>query len=388
MAPLDATLLVVDDIEDNREMLTERLAQLGYRNVTTADSGRMALELIGKQRFDLVLLDVMMPVTSGPQVLEQLRREARLAELPVIMVSALSELDTVVRCIELGAEDYLTKPVNTTLLRARIGATLEKKRLRDAARARLVELDEELAAARALQLGMVPEDLHSPDSPVSVHALLEPARQVSGDLCDFFAGEGDALWFVVGDVSGKGPAAALFMARTWSTFRSIATRRGTAEQGEPGRVLSAVNRALCHANQSSMFATLVAGRLHAASGVVELANAGHPAALLLGGDGRVSAVESVALPPLGAWPDTAYPTGRFQLAPRDGLFVYTDGITEATDPGGAQYSEERLHADLAELGAGPGRELLRALLERVRRFAGATPPADDLTALLLRWRPG
>src|SRR5688500_10842327 len=103
------SLLVVDDNEDNREILGARLTQLGYTNVTMATGGREALDLIERKPFDLVLLDVMMPEVGGIQVLEALRGKKRLASLPVIMVSAASEQESVVRCVELGAEDYLTK---------------------------------------------------------------------------------------------------------------------------------------------------------------------------------------------------------------------------------------------------------------------------------------
>ena len=170
----------------------------------------------------------MMPGIGGIQVLETLREKQRLASLPVIIVSAASEQESVVRCIELGAEDYLTKPVNATMLRARVGATLEKKRLRDEARMRMVELGHELAAARELQRGMVPLDHEREDSPVAMHFLLEPARELGGDLCDFLFSDADTLWIGLGDVSGKGVAAAIFMARTWSVLRSIAGRASRA----------------------------------------------------------------------------------------------------------------------------------------------------------------
>jgi class 3 adenylate cyclase len=124
-------LLVVDDNEDNRYTLTTRLKRQGYPDVVTANDGRQALELLRKQPFDLVLLDIMMPELNGYQVLEQLKADDRLRHIPVIMISAVDELDSVIRCVELGAEDYLQKPFNPTLLRARIGACLEKKRLRD-----------------------------------------------------------------------------------------------------------------------------------------------------------------------------------------------------------------------------------------------------------------
>ena len=134
MIPSEAALLVVDDNEDNRYTLTRRLKREGYTNLTTANDGRQALELVRSQKFDLMLLDIMMPEINGYEVLEQLKADTELRHLPVIMISAVGEVESVVRCIELGAEDYLPKPFDATLLRARVGASLEKKRLRDEVR--------------------------------------------------------------------------------------------------------------------------------------------------------------------------------------------------------------------------------------------------------------
>ena len=133
---LDAALLVVDDIDDNRFALTRRLAREGYKNLTTAGDGQEALELLNSRPFDLVLLDIMMPKLNGYEVLERMKADGRLRHIPVIMISAIDELDSVIRCIELGAEDYLPKPFNPTLLRARVGASLERKRLHDQVMAR------------------------------------------------------------------------------------------------------------------------------------------------------------------------------------------------------------------------------------------------------------
>ena len=123
-------LLVVDDNKVNRLLLGRGLEQQGHQ-VAFAENGRQALEMLRQSKFDLVLLDIQMPEMDGYQVLEALTGDLGLRDLPVIITSALEELDSVVRCIEMGAEDYLTKPVNPVLLRARIGASLEKKRLRD-----------------------------------------------------------------------------------------------------------------------------------------------------------------------------------------------------------------------------------------------------------------
>jgi adenylate cyclase len=128
--PGGARLLVVDDNKVNRLLLTRNLELQGHR-VARAENGRVALEMLRREPFDLLLLDIEMPEMDGFQVLEQLTGDLQLRDLPVIVTSSLEGIDNVVRCIELGAEDYLTKPVNAVLLKARIGASLEKKRLRD-----------------------------------------------------------------------------------------------------------------------------------------------------------------------------------------------------------------------------------------------------------------
>ena len=125
-----ARLLVVDDNKVNRLLLTRSLEMQGHI-VASAENGRIALEMLRRESFDLVLLDMEMPEMDGFQVLEQLIADRKLSDLPVIVTSSLEGVASVVRCIELGAEDYLTKPVNPVLLKARIGASLEKKRLRD-----------------------------------------------------------------------------------------------------------------------------------------------------------------------------------------------------------------------------------------------------------------
>ena len=130
MAERGARLLVVDDNKVNRLLLARSLELQGHR-VALAENGRIALEMLRREPFDLLLLDIEMPEMDGLQVLEQLKADRQLRDLPVIVTSAIEGLDNVVRCIELGAEDYLHKPVNPVLLKARIGASLEKKRLRD-----------------------------------------------------------------------------------------------------------------------------------------------------------------------------------------------------------------------------------------------------------------
>ena len=151
-------VLVVDDNEINRDMLSRRLEREGLA-VTTAENGRVALALVQAKPFDLVLLDVLMPEMNGLEVLQRIKGDAALRHIPVIMISALDELEYVVRCIEIGAEDYLPKPFNPVLLRARIGASLEKKHLRDREVLHLREIEEQKRRADELLHVILPHEI-------------------------------------------------------------------------------------------------------------------------------------------------------------------------------------------------------------------------------------
>jgi class 3 adenylate cyclase/AmiR/NasT family two-component response regulator len=176
----DARLLVVDDHEDNRYILTQRLRREGYRNIVQATNGVEAMFLLSTSDIDLVLLDVLMPEMDGYQVLAQIRGNARLRTIPVIMISAIDELETVVRCIEAGAEDYLPKPFNTVLLRARVQACLDKKRLSD-------ETSKQLEVIRSVFGKYVPESIV--DSIIAGNGNLEPMQSMATilytDIADF-----------------------------------------------------------------------------------------------------------------------------------------------------------------------------------------------------------
>ena len=179
LGPADSRILVVDDNAANRELLARRLVREGYC-VTTAESGTAALALIAAESFDLVLLDLMMPGISGFEVLCRLKLDDSARHIPVIMISALDELDSTVRCIEAGAEDYLPKPFNPVLLRARIGACLERKRLLD-------ELRIEKERSEALLLNTLPrrivERMRYGETVIADH--IAEATILFSDLVDF-----------------------------------------------------------------------------------------------------------------------------------------------------------------------------------------------------------
>jgi CheY-like chemotaxis protein len=217
-------VLVVDDTPVNRDTLSRHVQREGYV-VDTAEHGRQALEKLRAKPFDLVLLDVQMPEMDGPQLLETLRNDVELAHIPVIMVSAADDIDIIVRCLELGADDYLPTLCRPAILRARLSAALDRRRLRDAE-----SLTRELAVARKIQGDFLPESLPAAMG-VQLDAALQPARQVSGDFYDaFMLAPGGTIVLVVGDVCDKGLGAALFMA----LFRSLI--RASADPVEGGAI--------------------------------------------------------------------------------------------------------------------------------------------------------
>lgn len=153
-----SSLLVVDDKESNRDLLSRRLNKQGFQ-VEVAENGVQALEMVRSQNFDLVLLDIIMPKMNGYQVLAEMKADPKLSRIPVIMISALDEIDSVVRCIEMGAEDYLQKPFNQVILNAKISASLERKRLRDREYAFIKKLQIEQQKSEKLLLNILPKPI-------------------------------------------------------------------------------------------------------------------------------------------------------------------------------------------------------------------------------------
>ena len=174
MKPEQSRVLVVDDNEANRDLLARRVRRQGHA-VTLAEDGVQALELIRQEPFDLVLLDIMMPHMNGYQVLEHLKTDPTLRHIPVIVISALDDINSVVECIELGAEDYLPKPFNAVLLTARINNCLEKKRLRDQEQFYLEQLHTEKERSEQLLLSILPKP------------IIEQLKQGQHTIADSFA---------------------------------------------------------------------------------------------------------------------------------------------------------------------------------------------------------
>jgi serine phosphatase RsbU (regulator of sigma subunit) len=383
-------LLVVDDIADNRDLLVRRLQRLGYHEVETANDGLEALEKNRARPFDAMLLDVMMPRMSGVEVLEAMRANDRLEITPVIMISAATELDTVVRCLELGAEDYLTKPFNPVVLRARLGSVLEKRALRAEVRRQLAVIELELADARRQQLSMVPDEFPSGVGPVGVdvHATLRPARQIGGDLYDCFQVGEDRLCVAVGDVSGKGTPAALFMARTRSLLRA-ATLQAHALMGQapsPAAIAAVMNAELCKNNPIGMFVTLFFGQLDLRDGTLTYVCAGHVRPFLLRPGQPVDELVCRADRPLGLFEEAVFHDGVLHLGAGDGMVVISDGVPDMENAAGESFTVTHVRDVLETMQALPAEGITAGLVQLAFEFAAGAPQADDVTVLTLRLR--
>src|SRR5690606_13016081 len=201
-------ILVVDDNEMNRDVLSRRLLRQGH-TVDMAVDGREALGLIEAGDYDLVLLDIMMPVMNGFELLERLRGDDRFRHLPIVMISALDDAESITKAIGMGADDHLPTPFTPQSLRGRVGAGVARKRLHDREQMSARALEREIDIARDIQAGFLPAELPRADG-WELAACFEPARQVGGDFYDAFALEDGRIALVVADVCDKGVGAALF----------------------------------------------------------------------------------------------------------------------------------------------------------------------------------
>jgi sigma-B regulation protein RsbU (phosphoserine phosphatase) len=385
----NARILVVDDVLENRDLLMRRLQRLGFSAIDQADDGVRALAAIAAKTYDLVLLDIMMPELDGFGVLEALKKDGRINDLPVIVISALNEIDPVVRCIELGADDFIFKPFNPTLLRARVLATLEKKQMRDQTREELRRKQLELNEARTLQLSLLPPPFAGTMAGRSlrIEAVLEPAREVGGDLVDHFPIGSDLVVLALGDVSDKGAGAALMMARTHAMVRGLASRPDAAELfTAPERAMGLVNAALAEGNDGCMFVTFLLAALHVQSGRLTYVRAGHIPPYHRNGAGALARLDRLSGPPLGLDERAVYKPETVTLAPGDRLLVVTDGFTEANDPDGTLYGDQRVAAFVTSLEPAEPAPLKR-LLDDIRQFEAGRPASDDTAAILLSLGP-
>jgi serine phosphatase RsbU (regulator of sigma subunit) len=268
--------------------------------------------------------------------------------------------------------------------RRRIAAELERQREADA------RLEGELTAARAIQMGLLP--LHFPAFPdraeIDLYARIEPARDVGGDLFDFQLIDRDHLFFMIGDVSGKGIPAALFMAMTKEVIRDAAARHAAAPDrvlAEASAKIGAASDNMAEDGANMMFVTAFAGLLDLATGDLVYCNAGHDAPLVLMEGRQPRELTTEGGPPLGTVDDFPYPLSRDRLESGAIVLLYTDGITEAQNDGATLYTSRRLLDCLATVPSESARAVIDSVFEDLSRFVGAAEQADDITLLGIRW---
>ena len=268
--------------------------------------------------------------------------------------------------------------LNVLSERMRTNGEMLLARMKD--RLDLEHLQKELSIAHTIQLSMLPPgDRLFPDrTELHAHAIMEPAKDVGGDFYDAFFATPDRLFVAIGDVSGKGVPAALFMAKTMTLMRMEAVRRRS-----PSAILEAVNRALCEGNDAGMFVTLFCGILEIETGLFSFANAGHNPPLFLGSDGRREFLSVRKGLVAGIMEGSRYPQVNLLMMPGDSVLLYTDGVTEALNPSEELYSEERLVETARQHAGNSPRDLVNELRASIAAFADTAPQADDITMLAL-----
>jgi sigma-B regulation protein RsbU (phosphoserine phosphatase) len=238
-------------------------------------------------------------------------------------------------------------------------------------------IESELQIAHEIQMSMVPKIFPAfPErSEFDIFATLVPAKEVGGDLYDFFFLDDDHLCFAIGDVSGKGVPASLFMAVTKTLFRATAGTGST-----PGEILARLNAEICRDNESCMFVTFFCAILNIRTGQVDYSNGGHNLPYYLHHDG-VSPLKNTGGRALGLVEQSPYASARMVLRPGESLLLYTDGVTEAMDLSETLYSDQRLAQFLGTNRGSAPRQIIGDLVSDVRHFAGEAPQSDDITAL-------
>lgn len=383
-------ILIVDDEPFNVDYLEQELAYLKYETIS-AVNGRDALDQIISQSPDLVLLDIMMPVMDGLTVLQDVKANPDLRDIPIIVISANNDLAMVVKGIQLGAEDYLPKPFEPALLKARIQSSLEKKRLHDLQGLYLKSLEHELNIAREIQKEFLPARLPELEG-WDVSYYFKAAKEVAGDFYDAFLLPDGSFTFLVADVCGKGIGAALFM----TLFRSLIHAASTTDQFSPGQILqsftpakrlqhvvSLTNNYVADTHEAAcMFATIFIGILDLKSGKLTYINGGNEPALIVDREGKIRAELTKSGPAIGVIPNTQYTAYEFNLADDDLLIAFTDGIPDTLNIHRDTFGRQRL-VDLFPQCENPS-DLTNKIEASLGQFIGEAEQFDDITLLSLK----
>jgi serine phosphatase RsbU (regulator of sigma subunit) len=375
----ESRILIVDDVKSNVDILVEALRD-EYKLGVALD-GAAALRSVEKSPPDLVLLDIVMPGLDGYEVCQQLRAHESTREVPVIFLSSLEDVKNKAHGFEVGGNDYLTKPFEVLEIKARVRSLLKAKAYADAVREAMAR---DLRIAREIQMGFLPASLAdvTKGTGLDVHAVMEPASQVGGDLYEVLRASDQRVVVALGDVSGKGIPAALFMAVAVTVLRTLAR-----QIAEPDEILSRLNDELAAQNPRGMFVTLQCLVFDLAQRRVSCAGAGH----------HQLAVVSRGRPPRLACPSSGRPAAlspsnpvereTLSLTPGDTFVLFSDGVSEAMNLDEDFYGEERLLAVLAASSGATAAETVTRVLADVRAFTAGAKQSDDITVLAAQYAP-
>jgi serine phosphatase RsbU (regulator of sigma subunit) len=386
-------ILIVDDEPFNVDYLEQELDDLGYITVS-ACNGHEALEKVQNDSPDLILLDIMMPVMDGFEVLSHLKRDPDTRDLPVIVISANTDLKSVVRGIQMGAEDYLPKPFEDTLLRARISSSLEKKRLRDIEQLYMKSMEHELEIGRRIQKRFLPSDLPKVEG-WEVAAYFKAAREVAGDFYDAFLLPDGNLVCVVGDVCDKGVGAALFMTLFRSLVRITAMTEFYSQGNETAllspaeriqHIVSFTNNYICETHwDANMFATLFVGIINPLDGMLTYANCGNERPIL-GSAGKAPAILQPTNPVVGIFPWARYGIQEICMEEGDILLIFTDGIPDARSEANLEFGKESVLTRMSNCNQAAA-DQLGEIIADLQAFIGTAEQFDDITLLAIKRNP-
>jgi serine phosphatase RsbU (regulator of sigma subunit) len=377
-------ILVADDDATSRKLLTRILTRAGF-SCTQAPDGIEALKLLHADPPSLLLLDFDMPAMDGAEVLRHLRKDgdAGIAQIPTIMLTGHGGEESEVLCLEAGADDFVTKPINQAVLRARIDTQLRLRSMRsqlqkqnDELEAWRRNLERDLEAARLTQQSLIPQK--PPVLPGwDIAACYRPVIQVGGDIYGWLRMADGRTLFWIADATGHGASAALL-----TTLAKLLFHHGTAEHQAPTEIMEAVNNDFRSIFGARSFMTAMCVALDPETGRASVVGAGHPPLLVARSGGRTEAIGSSA-PPLGLLERSEFIETNIDLEPGDAFFLYTDGIYGSGRDENPRLSSGRL-AEILQ----PMAENAQALLDRVLEHAvlndGGKASPDDVAAVAVR----
>jgi len=386
---MPAKILVVDDEPDLKLLIQQKFRRQirdGSYDFVFAHNGVEALaQLDLNPNVDLILSDINMPEMDGLTLLTKLPTSPN--QLKAVMVSAYGDLQNIRTAMNRGAFDFVTKPIDFEDLEVTIQKTVhELLKLRDGLKARseLLALRRELEVARQIQQSILPRDFgpKGKTGGVSVAADMHAANEVGGDFYDFFMIDEERLGVVVGDVAGKGVPAAIYMSLSRTLLRA------TAQLGlGAGECLRAANRTLCSEGDAGLFVTTIYVIVNTRTGAIEYSSGGHFPPFLIRAAGTIEEAPSAGGMVLGIDADARYDSGHSQLHPGDLMVLYSDGVTEASNPAEDFYGDDRLAATLTTVAGADERTAVRVLADDVKLFADGYKQSDDITIVAVRCTP-